>query len=43
MYGKKYIGVDRSTFLVNAKGIIVSGDPLRLKDMLMKFGSFRGL
>ena len=23
MYGKKYIGVDRSTFLINAKGIIV--------------------
>ena len=23
MYGKKYIGVDRSTFLINTKGIIV--------------------
>ena len=23
MYGKKYIGVDRSTFLVNAEGLIV--------------------
>ena len=22
MYGKKYIGVDRSTFLVNSKGIV---------------------
>ena len=23
MYGKKYIGVDRSTFLINSKGLIV--------------------
>ena len=23
MYGKQYIGVDRSTFLINEKGVIV--------------------
>ena len=23
MYGKKYIGVDRSTFLINAEGIVI--------------------
>ena len=23
MYGKKYIGVDRSTFLINSKGLVV--------------------
>ena len=23
MYGKKYIGVDRSTFLINSKGFVV--------------------
>ena len=23
MYGRKYIGVDRSTFLINSKGLVV--------------------
>ena len=38
MYGREYIGVDRSTFLINAKGKAVKEwRQLKLKVMLMKF------
>ena len=38
MYGREYIGVDRSTFLVNKKGVIIKEwRSVKSKVMLMKF------
>ena len=38
MYGKKYIGVDRSTFLIDSKGMIVKEwRSVKLKDMFLTY------